>query len=95
MPGWSDIICDNTEITEAYKKIDLPVKYKKGKLKITFHISTIPGKSGCVRCINRLKEASDYRLCYICTDLRINYFTNIFPKCKNRINICPAFLYCP
>ena len=100
-PVKADVIFEDTEITEAYKRIELQTKRKKGKLKITFQISSIPGKTGCKKC-RMLKELEDSgatttpRICSICIDTKVNYISNIYPKVKSRIDICPvAFLYCP
>jgi len=100
-PVKADVIFEDTEITEAYKRIELQTKRKKGKLKITFQISSIPGKTGCKKC-RMLKELEDSgatttpRICSICIDTKVNYISNIYPKVKSRIDICPVtFLYCP
>lgn len=100
-PVKADVIFEDTEITEAYKRIELQTKRKKGKLKITFQISSIPGKTGCKKC-RILKELEDSgstttpRICSICIDTKVNYISNIYPKVKSRIDICPVtFLYCP
>jgi hypothetical protein len=100
-PVKADVIFEDTKIIAAYKRIELQTKRKKGKLKITFQISSIPGKTGCKKC-RMLKELEDSgvttlpRICSICIDTKVNYISNIYPKVINKIDICPvAFLYYP